>query len=229
MRLPASLPFGSFFTALITPKSIGLARAVAVWLTAFALMAYGLFMMFPTIRLIIGLGFSAISPYMFVFLLGAAFGVVVSFMGLLVALWELFHLAFRRTSDSSARHGRFLALWFGFNGRLSLGRFWACAAALWWLPASWVFGMVGMIAFETASETVKDIVVRAWLLYGVLVLWTWCAVGTKRCHDRNRGAPFLLLGLIPLCNIWLCIELHFMSGTIGPNEYGPDPRDRPAT
>jgi hypothetical protein len=42
----------------------------------------------------------------------------------------------------------------------------------------------------------------------------------KRCHDRDRSGWFLL---IPFVNFWLFIELFFLPGTQGPNQYGPDP------
>ena len=45
----------------------------------------------------------------------------------------------------------------------------------------------------------------------------------KRCHDRNRSGLFLLLGFIPLVNIWVFIELYFLRGTYGDNKYGKDP------
>jgi uncharacterized membrane protein YhaH (DUF805 family) len=34
---------------------------------------------------------------------------------------------------------------------------------------------------------------------------------------------FLLVGIIPLVNLWVLIELGFLRGTPGPNRYGPDP------
>ena len=52
---------------------------------------------------------------------------------------------------------------------------------------------------------------------------TGLAVSIKRCHDRDRSGWFLLLGLIPLINLWVLIELGFMRGSFGDNRYGPDP------
>ena len=34
---------------------------------------------------------------------------------------------------------------------------------------------------------------------------------------------FILVGLIPLLNLWYLIEIGFLRGTEGSNEYGPDP------
>ena len=49
------------------------------------------------------------------------------------------------------------------------------------------------------------------------------AVQVKRLHDRDRSGWFLLLGIIPFVSIWVGIELGFLQGTSGSNQYGPDP------
>ncbi len=48
-------------------------------------------------------------------------------------------------------------------------------------------------------------------------------VSIKRCHDRNHSGWFLLILFIPLVNLWPAVELAFIRGTDGDNEYGPDP------
>jgi uncharacterized membrane protein YhaH (DUF805 family) len=47
-------------------------------------------------------------------------------------------------------------------------------------------------------------------------------VGIKRFHDRNKSGGFILLSFIPIANLWVLIELGFLRGTIGENQYGPD-------
>ena len=47
-------------------------------------------------------------------------------------------------------------------------------------------------------------------------------VAIKRCHDRARSGWFLLVGLVPILNLWPVIELGFFRGTIGSNKYGQD-------
>jgi uncharacterized membrane protein YhaH (DUF805 family) len=52
------------------------------------------------------------------------------------------------------------------------------------------------------------------------------AVSVKRAHDRNHSGWFVLIGLIPLVGaLWLLIELGFLMGTEGDNQWGPDPLD----
>ena len=62
-------------------------------------------------------------------------------------------------------------------------------------------------------------------IFILLALYPSFAVGVKRCHDRNRSGWFLLIGVIPLLNLWLLVELGLLSGTRGPNRFGlPEPR-----
>jgi len=63
------------------------------------------------------------------------------------------------------------------------------------------------------------------VIYFIAAFWPNLAVGIKRCHDRDRSGWFLLIGLVPLLNIWLLVELGFLRGTAGPNRFGADPLD----
>lgn len=60
------------------------------------------------------------------------------------------------------------------------------------------------------------------LIFSLALLYPSIAVGVKRCHDRNRSGWFLLLSIIPLVNLWVLIELGFLRGTSGSNNYGAD-------
>ena len=63
------------------------------------------------------------------------------------------------------------------------------------------------------------------IIYFLAALWPNLAVGIKRCHDRGRSGWFLLIGFVPLLNLWLAVELMFLRGTTGPNRFGADPLD----
>ncbi|MGH6983651.1 MAG: DUF805 domain-containing protein [Stellaceae bacterium] len=63
------------------------------------------------------------------------------------------------------------------------------------------------------------------VIYIIAAVWPNLAVGIKRCHDRGRSGWFLLIGLVPLLNLWLAVELMFLRGTVGLNRFGPDPLD----
>lgn len=49
------------------------------------------------------------------------------------------------------------------------------------------------------------------------------AVAVRRLHDTNRSGWYLLIGLIPIVNLYL-IYLMFKEGDTGVNQYGPDPK-----
>ena len=83
------------------------------------------------------------------------------------------------------------------------------------------------------------------LLY-IPLLWIGLALGAKRLHDRNKSGWWLLLfwflpailqgtgeqidgiGIVLTLagfaiSIWGLVEIGFLRGTVGPNQYGPDP------
>ena len=60
-------------------------------------------------------------------------------------------------------------------------------------------------------------------IFMLVAIYPSIAISVKRLHDRNRSGWFLLLGIIPIVNIWIAIELWFLKGTDGDNNYGADP------
>jgi uncharacterized membrane protein YhaH (DUF805 family) len=84
------------------------------------------------------------------------------------------------------------------------------------------------------------------LLTLVLNVWVGLAIGAKRLHDRNKSAWWLLVFLLLpavlervgarmegigsiltltafAISVWAIVEMGFLRGTAGPNQYGPDP------
>jgi len=52
--------------------------------------------------------------------------------------------------------------------------------------------------------------------------------GVKRLHDRNHPGTYLLFYLVPLIGqVWIFVELAFLSGKSGPNRFGADPMEMP--
>ena len=93
-----------------------------------------------------------------------------------------------------------------------------------------------------------------YIAFTVVSLISGFAVGIKRLHDRDKSGWWILLfylapsllGSIANANehplagfvlgvgsfvisIWALVELGFLRGTVGPNRYGPDPLQPPAT
>jgi uncharacterized membrane protein YhaH (DUF805 family) len=49
------------------------------------------------------------------------------------------------------------------------------------------------------------------------------ATAARRSHDRDRSGWFVLMWLIPIVQLWVLLELGFRRGTIGDNQFGPEP------
>ena len=110
-----------------------------------------------------------------------------------------------------------MSLLFSVHGRIGRSTYWLkfclpyLAIYLLVLAADWRLG-----TYDPDEKTVG-------LLSGIFVavaLYSSIAVNVKRCHDRDHSGWFLLLGLIPILNLWPFIELGFLAGTDGPNGYG---------
>jgi len=100
-----------------------------------------------------------------------------------------------------------------FEGRASRSDYWLRFA----LP---YFG-IGIVAAIIDYALNTNGVIQA--IISILAIWPSLAVMAKRCHDRDRSAWFMLIGIVPLLNIWLLVEVWCLRGTIGPNRFGADP------
>jgi len=119
------------------------------------------------------------------------------------------------------------SLLFGFRGRINRAKFWM-VAILSTIVIAVIFSIFfgGLAASGDPGAAVKSVGlvggIIALLLY-ILLFWISLAIAVKRCHDRNRSGWFVLVGMVPVLNIWYLIEVGFLRGTQGPNNYGEDP------
>jgi uncharacterized membrane protein YhaH (DUF805 family) len=128
-------------------------------------------------------------------------------------------------------------IWFGFKGRINRAKYWLVL-----LVSSAIFVTAVLIAFAAQSWALG-------ILAGLLLIPTLVsslAVATKRLHDREKSAwwllvfyllPALLDGIANVIgdaglvfslasfgvSVWALVELGCLRGTIGDNQYGPDP------
>lgn len=56
-------------------------------------------------------------------------------------------------------------------------------------------------------------------------LWAGLALSVRRYHDQDRSGWFVLLGAIPYVGGLIAFVFMCMPGTVGPNRFGPDPRN----
>jgi len=109
-------------------------------------------------------------------------------------------------------------LFTSLEGRIGRQSYWMGVLALYGITfvAALLDNLVG-----TASEYgygIITIVVTLALIYPQIVLLA------KRWHDHGKSGWWTLIGLVPVIGgLWLLIELGFLKGTDGDNQYGPDP------
>ncbi len=112
-------------------------------------------------------------------------------------------------------------LFFSLDGRIGRSTYWLKFS----LPYLAIY--LALVLLDQALGTLdrNELIGLFSGIFLLLALYPSVAVGVKRCHDRDRSGWFLLVGVIPLLDLWLLIELGFLAGTAGPNRYGlPEPR-----
>jgi uncharacterized membrane protein YhaH (DUF805 family) len=130
------------------------------------------------------------------------------------------------------------ALLFSFRGRPNRGPYWLAWIAVGLVSLVWSVGSFVIIG--------KSAIVVLSVLDFVPGIWISLALMSKRLHDRDKSAWWLLLFYLvppvlqvigqllgsarlildPIAGgigIWAIIELGFLRGTDGPNKFGPDP------
>jgi uncharacterized membrane protein YhaH (DUF805 family) len=126
---------------------------------------------------------------------------------------------------------------FSFRGRINRMPYWLVSLGMLIVMAA-VFALVG----------ISSVLQSPMLLLLLLIpsIWIGVALAVKRLHDRNKSAWWLVIfymlpGLLEgmggfagdaaivlliaslALSIWALVELGFLRGTAGPNDYGPDP------
>ena len=88
--------------------------------------------------------------------------------------------------------------------------------------------LAGGLAAEGSGETAGPLF---WVGGGILGIWVLAsiipsiAVQVRRFHDQDRSGWMILLGFIPYVGSIIVFVFMCLSGTRGPNRYGPDPLD----
>ena len=102
-----------------------------------------------------------------------------------------------------------------FTGRIGRELYWLTGV----IPAIFLIIIGAIIDIQFLGDTeipVATIIIQIiWLIPSLSVL-------SRRCHDRNKSALFILLLFIPVIELWPIIELGFLKGTSGENKYGLD-------
>ena len=143
-------------------------------------------------------------------------------------------------------------LLFSFSGRINRKPWWLASLAIAVIAFVILIAVAIMAGGAFLSEDPAAIlgalggVAIVLLIVVIPLIWIGLALGAKRLHDRNKSAWWLLVfWVLPLAlpyigsmidsvgfifglagsaiSIWAIVELGFLRGTVGPNQYGPDP------
>lgn len=60
----------------------------------------------------------------------------------------------------------------------------------------------------------------------IAAVWFGLAQGVKRLHDLDKSGWLILIFLIPIVGAIFGLYMLFADGTVGPNQYGLDPKNR---
>jgi len=101
---------------------------------------------------------------------------------------------------------------FGFDGRVGRGEYWGIGIAN---------AILGGAVWAVATGGNNALITLLAVVVAVATLVVGLATNVKRWHDRDKSGAWVLIGLVPIIgSIWSFIELGFLPGTPGANEYG---------
>jgi len=113
-----------------------------------------------------------------------------------------------------------------WKGRASLAEYW------WWYLFSVLCGLAIMavagLIFVLAIRSDGSISANAWfalipvVVFYLLLLLPTLSVSIRRLHDTDRPGTWMWLALVPYGSLALLV-FHVLSGTPGPNRFGPVP------
>ena len=111
-----------------------------------------------------------------------------------------------------------MSLWFSLKGRISRRDFWIKI----YLPCLVIFICAFILDLFT-NQIGNNVGFGISAIASLITFWPMLAAFIKRSHDRNRSGWFVVLFIAPIINIWPTIEIYFLPGTCGENQYGLDP------
>jgi uncharacterized membrane protein YhaH (DUF805 family) len=139
-----------------------------------------------------------------------------------------------------------LSLLFSFKGRITRSQYWLGAFLQIVTPVLLCVVLFVTLGGANPPDSLKDIdpkspqakellpLVLGFLAALIMMLWSGAAIYTKRLHDRNKGAIWLLAIYVPsfisfvfppaiilvfISGLWAFIELGCLPGTPGPNRF----------
>ena len=94
----------------------------------------------------------------------------------------------------------------------------------------WIAMLLGVGTFLLGAGSGSAAGSAFGLLIGVVAIiaaiWFSLAQGIKRLHDLDKSGWLILICYIPFVGWIFALYMLFADGTVGPNQYGPDPKNR---
>jgi uncharacterized membrane protein YhaH (DUF805 family) len=88
-----------------------------------------------------------------------------------------------------------------------------------------VFLPVEQESTDIESDSFGDLLAIVLVLVFVLAFWSMIVIQIKRWHDLDKSGYWFLINFLPLGGLIACGMQGFGRGTVGPNRFGPDPRE----
>ena len=101
---------------------------------------------------------------------------------------------------------------FSFDGRIGRGVFWGIGISS---------SIVGSVAWTGVMGGYNALVTLLALVIALATLVVGLTTNVKRWHDRDKSGWWYFIILVPIVGpIWAVVELGFLAGTDGVNQYG---------
>ena len=125
--------------------------------------------------------------------------------------------------------------WFSFAGRIRRRTWWLgyvlpiFVISILGTVIDVMLGFVSLVAEDAMPADGFAVATQGFGPFSIVALLITIVGGlagqVKRWHDRDKSGWWVLISLIPIVGpIWALVEVGFLSGTQGPNRFGPDPR-----
>lgn len=113
---------------------------------------------------------------------------------------------------------------FSFNGRIRRIEYFLSGIVFSCLVC--FLGLFAFIIGEATGSSGGWIIELLAILSSVASVWFSLAQGVKRLHDLNKSGWWILLCCVPVVGWIFGLYMLFADGTVGPNQYGEDPKNR---
>lgn len=109
-----------------------------------------------------------------------------------------------------------------FSGRARRREYWLFTLAM--AIVSVILEVLSAVAGLTQSAILIGLVTFIALVICIAFLIPSIAVTVRRLHDINKSGLWILIGLVPFVGALVLLVFTVLDGTVGENQYGPDPK-----